>query len=180
MEIIIRNTRTMLDVAEAAAMTQGIAVKVPSVETWARWLNSEHSMIRRFGIQIKLIGVPYYVHVHLTRHKIGCEWYVRSQRPTAINAVGYDRRKAPQDAPVDLIADVNPQSMMDISQVRLCQKADEVTRDVWTAITAHVIGHSDPYIREIGRVMVPRCMYRGGVCHELKPCGLYPHYLAAL
>jgi len=177
MLISIHNTGTMYDVAEAAAMTQSIEVKLPSVETWTQWLNSGHSMIRCFGIRIKLVGVPFYVHVHLVRHGIGCQWFVRSQRPTAINPVDYDRRKAPQDALVDLIMDTNPQALMNISQVRLCQKADEVTRQVWDNIVQVIRMHDDPYIAAIAGVMMPRCEYRGNICYEFRPCGLYPHYL---
>lgn len=178
MKITIRNTGTIELVAEAAAITQSIAIKKPSTETWLRWLHSEHSMIRAFGLRITLIDVPYFVHVHLVRHKKGCKWYVRSQRPTAINAVDYDREKAPQDALVSLILDTNPQALINISQRRLCYKADKKTRRVWNSVTQAIRLHSDPYVAAIADVMMPTCEYRGGICHELTPCELmsYPHY----
>lgn len=157
-------------------MTQKIAVKIPSVETWKRWLHAEHSMIRRFELSITVCDVPYFVHVQMRTHHVGCEWYVRSQRPTAINPVDYDRRKAPQDAPVDLIMDTNPQALINIAQVRLCSKADDETRQVWDNIAQAIHVHDDPYIAAIARVMMPRCKYRGGVCYELRPCGLYLHF----
>ena len=89
----------------------------------------------------------------------------------------YDRRAARQDSPVTHLMVLNPQALIDISQVRLCNKADPVTRGVWQRIVHEIYDHPDPYVRAIANVMMPRCIYRGGVCHELKPCGLYPHYL---
>jgi len=166
-------------VAEAAGTTQDIELYKPTVEKWLTWLHSEHSMIRCFALRIEM-SVPYYVHVHLVRHKIGCEWFVRSQRPTAINPVRYDRNKAPQSVPVRLMLDTNPQALINISQVRLCEKADEVTRGVWYDLVETIANHKDPYVSAIARVMKPRCEYRGGVCHELKPCGQYPHYKEVL
>ncbi len=177
MKIKVRALNNIADVFEAAAITQNKGLILPTVKTWSKWLNSEHSMIRCFGLRIELTDVPYYVHVHLVRHKIGCEWFVRSQRPTALNPVEYDRRKAPQDAPINLILDTNPQAIINISQVRLCTKADKNTLYVWNNIGWAIRQHSDPYIATISDVMKKRCIYRGGVCYELQSCGISPHYL---
>ena len=176
MEINVRAVRTIEEVAEAAAITQDIEIKIPSVETWLKWLHSEHSMIRCFELRIEYLGIPYYNHVHFIRHHVGIQPFVRSQRPTAINPVEYDRRKAPQDALVDMILDVNPQTLINMSLVRLCHKADTVTHEIWRKTRRAISKHENPYISRIANVMMSRCLYRGGVCHELKPCGLYPHY----
>jgi len=176
MEIIVSAETDIRLVARAAAETQGIETSSLTVGRWLRWLRSEHSMIRLYQISIRLVGIPSYVSVHLVRHKIGVEHFVRSQRDTSMNPVDYDRRKAPQDALVNHRMVLNPQSLINISQVRLCNKADQATRNVWYNVLLVIWGHENPYISAISEVMMPRCEYRGGVCHELRPCGKYPHY----
>lgn len=176
MEIIVSAETDIQTVARAAADTQGIDPVQLTVDRWLKWLHSEHSMIRLYQISIKLVGIPSYVSVHLVRHKIGAEHFVRSQRDTSMNPVDYDRRRAPQDALVNHRMVLNPQSLINISQVRLCSKADHETRNVWHHVLLAIQGHEDPYISAISEVMMPRCEYRGGVCHELQPCGRCPHY----
>jgi len=177
MEVIVKANTDIRVVAEAAAETQGLEPAALTVDKWLKWLHSEHSMIRAYQISIEMIGIPYYVSVHLVRHKIGVEHFVRSQRGTSINPVDYDRRKAPQDALVNHKMVLNPQALINISQVRLCNKADVATREVWHNVYQAIKEHKNPYISAIAEVMVPRCEYRGGICHELQPCGRYPHYL---
>ena len=163
-------------VAKAAAITQGLSASTLSVQTWRKWLHAEHSIIRNYLLSVELINVPYYVSVHLVRHKIGVEHFVRSQRPSSTNPVDYDRNQAPQDSPVNHLMIANAQALINISQVRLCGKADPVTRRVWERVKLAISEHHDPYVKVVAEVMVPRCLYRGGVCHELKSCGRSPHY----
>jgi len=66
--------------------------------------------------------------------------------------------------------DMNPQSLINVSRKRLCQKADPVTRRIWEAVREAIAVHKDPYIAAIAQVMVPDCEYRGR-CNELRPCG---------
>jgi len=176
MKVIVKANTDIQEVAEAAAETQGVKASPLTVDKWLKWLHSEHSMIRVYQISIELIGIPYYVSVHLVRHKIGVEPFVRSQRDTSMNPVEYDRCKAPQDALVNHRMVLNPQALINISQVRMCNKADKATRGVWNEVFLAIKGHENPYVSAIANVMMPRCEYRGGVCHELKPCGRYPHY----
>ena len=177
MKVIVKANTDIQVVAEAAAETQGLEPTALTVDKWLKWLHSEHSMIRVYQISIELIGIPYYVSVHLVRHKIGVEPFVRSQRDTSINPVDYDRRKAPQDALVNHRMILNPQAIINISHVRMCNNADVATREVWHNVYQAIKEHENPYISAIAEVMMPRCEYRGGVCHELRPCGRYPHYL---
>ena len=176
MRVTVEPSAGIRGVALAAATTQGKSIRTLSPETWLRWLHAEHSMIRNYWLVIKLTSVPYYVSMHLVRHKIGVEHFVRSQRPDSMNPVDYDRGQAPQDTPVNHTMFANAQAMINISQVRLCKKADPATQETWHAVKRAVRRHPDPYVSAIAEVMAPRCVYRGSVCHELKPCGVSPHY----
>ena len=177
MKVNIRPISNSYSVRLGAEVTQGKPIVSLSVETWKKWLHSEHSMIRNYWLEVELTDIPYYVSVHLVRHKFGVEHFVRSQRPDSYNPVGYDRRAARQDSLVNHLMVLNPQALINISQVRLCKKADIATREVWTKVSYAILDHHDPYVSAIYGVMMPRCEYRGGICYELKPCGLYPHYL---
>ncbi len=177
MKVRVRPANSIYTAILGAETTQGRRITGLSVETWKTWLQSEHSMIRNYWLEVELIDIPYYVSVHLVRHKFGVEHFVRSQRPDSYNPVEYDRRTAHQDTLVTHLMVLNPQALINISQVRLCSNADPATREAWTKVKYEILDHPDPYVSAISDVMLPRCEYRGGVCHELRPCGIYPHYL---
>jgi len=165
--------RALVDIQECgrvARATQGLTGNIVSLKTWQRWLRAEHSMIRVFLLSIEMTDIPYYVSVHLVRHKFGVEHFVRSQRPTSMNPVEYDRNEAPQNALVNHTMVLNPQSLINISRKRLCNKADPVTRRLWQYVRDVISRHSNPYVAAIASVMVPDCKYRGE-CHEIVSCG---------
>jgi len=167
--------RALVDVQECgrvARATQGLTGNIVSLKTWQRWLRAEHSMIRVFLLSIEMTDIPYYVSVHLVRHKFGVEHFVRSQRPTSMNPVGYDRNEAPQNALVNHTMVLNPQALINISRKRLCNKADPATKRLWQYVRDVISRHSNPYVAAIASVMVPDCEYRGS-CHEVVPCGKY-------
>jgi hypothetical protein len=126
-------------------------------------------MIRVFILSIEMRSIPYYVSVHLVRHKVGIEHFVGSQRPTSMNPVGYDRRQAAQDALVDHTMILNPQVLINISRKRLCNKADVVTQNIWRQVRDAIAGHDNLFVAAIAEVMLPDCLYRGN-CHEIIPC----------
>ena len=103
--------------------------------------------------------------MHITRHKIGVEHFVRSQRPNP------NRDKAPQDAPVDHVLFLNAQSMLNVSRRRLCGKVDAKTRAIWEAVRDTARMHEHPAISALAEFMVPMCVYRG-VCPEPTACNL--------
>ena len=165
--------RALVDVQECgrvARATQGLTGNVVSLKTWQQWLRAEHSQIQIFFLSVEMFDIPSYVSVHLVRHHVGINHYVRSQRPTAMNPVDYDRRKAPQDALVNHIMVLNPQALINISRKRLCNKADLETRRLWQYVREVISRHDNPYIAAIASVMVPDCVYRGG-CNEMVSCG---------
>lgn len=156
-----------MGVKQRALVTIGKqAVNLPSSEWKHKILEARHSPIRYLRYSFLLEGIPYCVSVHLVRHHVGCEKYVKSQRNDRQN--DYDRNKAPQNAPVDMIFDLNAESLMTLANKRLCRQASEETRNVVKAMCILAQQHTP----ELNGLLVPQCVHDGYVCHEMKPCGL--------
>lgn len=146
-----------------ALVTIGKKAKTPPTMEWKRAiLEARHSPIRRLRFSF-FIECPYWVSVHLVRH-VHAQPYVRSQRNDRQN--DYDRTKAPQDAPVCMIWDMNAEELMVIANKRLCRQASEETRCVVQMMCAEVLKDFPEFIG----LLVPGCVYNG-VCHEMNPCG---------
>lgn len=137
--------------------------KVPSDRWKHRILMAEHSPIRTLMWTVCMTDVPYWVAMHLVRHKYGVEWYVQSQRNDRQDK--YDRNAARQDEPVTLTMDANAQALISISRKRLCNKAATETHEVWRKVCAALWTVSP----ELHGILVPDCIYRG-TCHEMYPC----------
>lgn len=149
---------------ERALVTVGLNVKNAPDENWKKSiLKARHSPIRRLRFSFKLEGIPSWVAVHLVRH-IHAQPYVRSQRNDRQNS--YDRTKAPQDAPVDMIWDMNAEELMVIANKRLCRQASDKTRELVRMICDEVV-KTNP---EFAEFLVPMCQYVGE-CKEMYPCG---------
>lgn len=133
----------------------------PSFEWKRKLINSEHSPLRTIMFTIEMKDVPYYNSVHFVRHKFGVEHYVKSQRSNL------DRGLEPQNALVNHIMDINAQALIFMARKRMCYKADETTRYIMNIIVSEIV----KLCPEFSQFLVPECIYRGGICHEFKPCG---------
>lgn len=101
-----------LAVKRRALVTVGKEAKTPPTEEWKhRILEARHSPIRRLNFAFYL-ELPSWVSVHLVRH-VHAQPYVKSQRNDRQS--DYDRTKAPQDAPVCMIWDINAEELMTIA-----------------------------------------------------------------
>ena len=119
-----------------------------------RWMyDAEHSPIRTQMWKIMLFNIPTYVSVHLVRHKIGVEHFVKSNRRS--NEV------VTRDTPVNHLIVANAQAIINMARVRLCGKADVKTQEVMREIVK-VIANADPWLAEF---LMPTCM-RIGRCPE--------------
>ena len=155
-------------VKQRALVTAGLKVKTPPDREWKESiLNARHSPIRRLRFSFLMEDIPSWVSVHLVRH-VHAQPYVRSQRNDRQS--DYDRNKAPQDAPVNMIWDMNAEELMVIANKRLCMQASEETRAVVQEICNQVVA----FCPEFERFLVPMCEHQGGVCREMKPCGRCP------
>lgn len=133
-------------------------------------LEARHSPIRYLQFSFYM-EIPYWVSVHLVRH-VHAQPYVRSQRNDRQSE--YDRNKAPQDAVVSMILDVNAEELMVIANKRLCRQASDETREVVSDMCIKVL-EACP---EFDGLLVPMCEYHGNSCHEINSCGRYEHCFA--
>jgi thymidylate synthase ThyX len=135
--------------------------KDPSASWKKRILLAEHSPIRALIQEIFISKIPYWVSVHITRHKIGVEHFVSTQRS---DRTGLARDALPQNAPVNHLIIANAQALINISRKRLCNSASPETRSAWQKAVSLI---DDEILRS---VCVPECIYRG-FCPEMKKCG---------
>lgn len=133
-------------------------------DSWKKTiLLAEHSPIRRIKFSWKWVNLMTWVSVHFTRHHIGIDHWVSTQRT---DRTGVNRNKKPQDAPVCHECEANAQALINISRRRLCSQAAPETRAAWQEVVDKV-QCIDPVL---GSVLVPECIYRG-FCPEFNPCG---------
>lgn len=147
----------------ASSTTVGKQVEVD----WNGMLHSEHSPIRTIMYRVELENIPSFVSVHLVRHKIGVEHFVKSLREDRCGTGDEDRW-----SPVDHVMILNAQTLMNMARRRICRKASVQTQETMNGIKA-VVGLFDPILSSH---LVPMCEYRGDLCHEFKSCGYRPHY----
>lgn len=157
-----------MEVKRRALVTIGKApVKAPDEDWKMRILKARHSPIRFLTFSF-LIECPYWVAMHITRHHAGVQPYVRSQRND--RQADYDRTKAPQDAPVTMILDVNAEALLTMANKRLCRQAALETR----ALVSMMCGEVQDACPEFRHELVPMCIHQGGICPEMESCGLCP------
>ena len=161
---ILNYTDQWQAVKNAAMNTIGIENgKYPSSKWKTKILMAEHSPIRLLTLTVRIHDIPYWVAMHLTRHKFGIEHFVSTQRT---DRTGITRDGLPQAAPVDYTFTANAQALIAISRKRLCHQAARETLQTWQAVV-EAIRKVEP---ELASVCVPECIYRG-FCPEMKPCG---------
>lgn len=152
-----------MEVKRRALVTVGKKPINPPKAEWKRSiLNARHSPIRYLRFSFLLEDIPSWVSVHLCRH-VHAQPYVKSQRNDRQS--DYDRNKAPQDAPISMIWDINAEELMVIANKRLCNMAADETRQTVKEM-CYLAVNACP---EFEPFLVPMCDYAG--CHEMKPCG---------
>jgi hypothetical protein len=135
--------------------------KVPSSKLKTKLLFSEHSPIRTLEYIWEWKDLPYFVSVHFVRHHEGVTPFVSSQRNDIQHE--YDRRKAPQDSPVNHRCVANAQAILNISKARCCFCASQETRDAWKMF----LDTLQPLSPELVTLCVKPCVYRNGICSEV-------------
>ncbi len=136
---------------------------MPTREFKYRMLMSEHSPIRNLSFRARWTELPYWVSVHLVRHKHGIEHFVSTQREDRTGVPRNDRRQG------DFVTHeilVNAQAVINISRKRLCKQAAPETRMAWQLFLAE-LNSIEP---ELFNICVPDCVYRNS-CFEPKSCG---------
>ena len=160
---------------QAAYVTMGKETDTePSLAWKQKILKSVHSPIRTLNYAVLMEGIPSWVSVHLVRH-IHAQPFVSTQRnDRGKRDEDYDRRKAPQDTPVDMIWYFNAEELMTICHKRLCMLASKETREVVQEIVKQITELCPEW--KGTNLLVPLCTYRGGICTEFAPCAYYKIY----
>lgn len=136
--------------------------QVDSMMSLNKIYRCEHSPCRTQIFWIEMLGIPSFVSVHLVRHKYGVEHWVQTMRDDRGAETVADRL-----TPVNHAMMANAQALLNMARKRLCHKAHPETR----LIMEHIKDHLKQVDPDLAKYMVPECVYRGDVCHELKPCG---------
>lgn len=144
---------------------------LPPTDEWkVKLLKANHSPIRTLQFCFRLTDIPYWVSVHLCRH-VHATPFVSTQRND--RQVKYDRGKAPQDSPVNMCWYMNAEELITIAHKRLCSQASKETQDIIRMICNKVV-EVNPEFKDL---LVPLCVYRGGLCEEFNCCGLNQKYI---
>lgn len=165
MKVEITPITSWIDVLNAAKFTQRKmeAFLEPSVKFKKQMLRAEHSPLRCLMFYIDLYDIPYYVSVHLCRH-VHAQPFVTTSRPDILKDLP-PREEQKKTDPVNMRLLVNAQEIINISRVRLCNKAEKATRKIWHTVIAK-LATIDPILAS---ACVPNCIYRG-ICPEFNSC----------
>lgn len=164
-----------------------------SKQTLLSMYKSEHSPVRTQMFWVKFLGIPLYISTHLLRHHVGSTPFqltcrddrdggnpglpdkvakiaaevIRGDANSAINMLESLPGEVDRYTPVNLGLFLNAQSIIDMSKLRLCMQAAAETRIVFNKFKEE-LEKVDP---ELAKMMVRKCVYRGGICGEPRCCG---------
>lgn len=173
MEIRILNADPMFDYKYACCITKNKIIKKISrpeneLEYWIKQICTEHSTLRFIEFVITDI-VPKSCRDQLIRATKGNPQPIcASSRP---DWTGEERSNNPYEMKL-FCEKYTPESFLALCRQRLCFKTEKKTRDIVVSWLVNMKEHEDPLIRAIAHCAEPQCMYKGGYCSELEPCGL--------
>lgn len=138
--------------------------KLPSSGMMRGLLLARHSPIRVLNFAFLCEDVPSNIATHFARHVHAVPFIssLRNDRQTRM-----DGDAAPRNTPVDMIYYVNAEELQVIANKRLCGRAAEKTQELCRMMCNAAI----EAMPELQDVLVPMCVYNGGVCHEIESCG---------
>ena len=167
MKIEIQKVTSWTDVLNAARFTQRKEPKSgePSIKWKKKIIKAEHSPLRCLMFNIDFYDIPNYVSVHLVRH-VHAQPFVSTSRPD-IDGKQIPREEQKKIDPVNMRLFLNAQEIINISKVRLCNKAEKETRKIW----GQVIEELRKIEPELANACVPQCLSKS-YCPEFKSCGL--------
>lgn len=143
--------------------------KEPSDDFKKKILASEHSPVRNLLYSITWSDIPYWVAMHLRTHHIGFKssdddlYFIETQRSDRTQR---DRNDLKQTAKVTLSAQINAQTLINVSRVRLCRQASKETLLTWKMMLKE-LKKIEPFLYSL---CVPNCVYRNGICPENVNC----------
>lgn len=154
----------VLDSCRTTVNKEDINKKSVTSDFKHRLLLSEHSPIREIFLKWKWSNLMAWVSEHFVRHKVGVDHFVGTRRT---DRTGVDREKLSQCEGRDHRCTANQQTIINMSKKRLCYQASLETRQAWMFFLDS-IKEDHP---ELVKVCVKECVYRNGLCPEIKSCG---------
>ena len=166
MKVEVTKVTSWKDVLNAARFTQRKEPldKEPSDDFKRKIIKAEHSPLRCLMFNIDFYDIPYYVSVHLVRH-VHAQPFVSTSRPD-IDGSQKPREEQKKTDLVNMRLFLNAQEIINISRVRLCNKAEKETIKVWNEAIAKLY-EQEPIL---ALACQPNCVYRQ-MCPEIKSCG---------
>ncbi len=136
----------------------------PSEKLLHDCLNARHSPIRVLNFAFLAEDIPSNISVHLCRHVHAVPFVstLRNDRQDRMNG-----DEAPRNTPVDMIFYCNAEELMTVANKRLCNLASEMARLIVKMMCLEAVDK----MPELEGLLVPMCIYHGGVCHEINGCG---------
>lgn len=139
-------------------------------ENWKKkLLICRHSPLRIGTILIHIEDVPYYVMGHLVRHNVGVVPFVGTSREDRTN-IKREERKQTDLVSMDLF--INIESLMNISERRLCNCADVETLKTWKAVIEEIA----KYDELLKWASVPQCIRCGGCVEPFSECKFFENF----
>lgn len=139
---------------------------VPTISL-TKWLRSEHGPIKTLSFYVDMKAIPTFVSTHLVRHSIGIVHNVESNREDLQKVYKKEVKEASRLTPVRHKMVINAQALINVSRKRLCLNSHPRTVKAWKAVKKE-IGKVSPVMEKF---MVVECVYRNGLCPEMKCCG---------
>ena len=166
MQIEITKVTSWTDVLNAARFTQRKSPRSgePSITWKKKIIKAEHSPLRCLMFNIDLYDIPRYVSDHLVRH-VHAQPFVSTGRSDVLKE-NLPREEQKMTDLYNTRLFLNAQEIINISRVRLCNKAEKETRKIWNMVVEE-LRKIEP---ELAAACVPNCLYRGH-CPEMKSCG---------
>ena len=175
MKIIVTKVTSWTNVLNSARFTQRkeLLENEPSAGFKKKIIKAEHSPLRCLMFNIDLYDIPRYVSDHLVRH-VHAQPFVSTGRSDVLEE-NLSREEQKMTDLYNTRLFLNAQEIINISRVRLCNKAESETRKIWRAVIEE-LRKIEP---ELANACVPNCFYRG-FCPEIKSCGLASNELFGL
>ena len=166
MKITIKKLVDWDEVYDSALFTQRKEVgdKKPTSKWKLKTCYAKHSILRDLMFSIKIEDVESFIISHLIRHKQNyTQPYVQTLREDLTGIPNESVTRLTKNG-VKFI--LNARSIIDISRVRLCNKASIETVLVWK----DVLKELEKIEPELFSVCVPQCV-EVGMCTEYQTCG---------
>lgn len=158
-EIIVTETKSRFWKKKAFQSTVRFESNVSDLTSYIY----EHSPIYQEEYCVELLNIPVFVSTHILRSGPGTYDYILTQRD--------DRGGCDEDGrweQTNHCLFINAAALITLAKKRLCLKSHKETIYIMKLIKEEI----EKINPDLSKVMVPSCVYRNGLCQELKnTCG---------